>query len=52
LTVEVIRLVGTWGNRWGDLAAGATVTVFPVIVIFLFANKYIISGLTAGAVKG
>jgi len=52
LTVEVIRLVGTWGNRWGDLAAGATVTVLPVIAVFLFANKYIISGLTAGAVKG
>jgi ABC-type glycerol-3-phosphate transport system permease component len=52
LCVEVIRLVGTWGNRWGNLAAGATVTVLPVIVIFLLANKYIISGLTAGAVKG
>ncbi len=52
LTVEVIRLVGTWGNKWGDLAAGATVTVIPVIVVFLLANKYIISGLTAGAVKG
>jgi multiple sugar transport system permease protein len=34
LTVEVIRLVGTWGNRWGDLAAGATVTVLPVIAVF------------------
>ncbi|MDR2369996.1 MAG: carbohydrate ABC transporter permease [Treponema sp.] len=52
LCVEVIRLVGTWGNRWGNLAAGATVTVLPVIIIFLLANKYIISGLTAGAVKG
>jgi multiple sugar transport system permease protein len=52
LTVEVIRLVGSWGTRWGDLAAGATVTVVPVILVFLLANKYIISGLTAGAVKG
>jgi ABC-type glycerol-3-phosphate transport system permease component len=52
LTVEVVRLVGTWADRWGDLAAGATVTVIPVITIFLLANKYIITGLTAGAVKG
>ncbi len=52
LTVEVIRLIGVWGNKWGDLAAGATVTVLPVILVFLLANKYIISGLTAGAVKG
>lgn len=52
LTVEVVRLVGSWGTRWGDLAAGATVTILPVIIVFLVANKYIISGLTAGSVKG
>ena len=52
LCVEVIRLVGTWGTEWGSLSAGATVTVLPVVIVFLLANKYIISGLTAGAVKG
>ena len=52
LCVEVIRLVGTWGTQWGQLAAGASVTVIPVVILFLLANKYIISGLTAGAVKG
>ncbi|MCL2835087.1 MAG: carbohydrate ABC transporter permease [Treponema sp.] len=52
LCVEVIRLVGTWATQWGSLAAGASVTVMPVIIVFLLANKYIISGLTAGAVKG
>jgi multiple sugar transport system permease protein len=52
LCVEVIRLVGTWGTQWGNLAAGASVTIMPVIIVFLLANKYIISGLTAGAVKG
>jgi ABC-type glycerol-3-phosphate transport system permease component len=52
LCVEVIRLVGQWGTQWGSLTAGATVTVIPVILVFLLSNKYIISGLTAGAVKG
>ena len=52
LCVEVIRLVGQWGTQWGNLTAGASVTVLPVIILFLLANKYIISGLTAGAVKG
>ncbi|MDR2096749.1 MAG: carbohydrate ABC transporter permease, partial [Treponema sp.] len=50
LCVEVIRLIGIWGTHWGNLAAGATITVMPVIIIFLLANKYIISGLTSGAV--
>ena len=52
LTVEVTRLIGSWGTHWGELTAGATVTVLPVIAIFLLAHRYIVEGLTAGAVKG
>jgi ABC-type glycerol-3-phosphate transport system permease component len=52
LTVEVTRLIGSWGTHWGDLTAGATVTVLPVLAIFLLAHRYIVEGLTAGAVKG
>lgn len=52
LTAEVVRLVGSWGTRWGYLTAGATLAILPVILVFLFANKYIIAGLTAGSVKG
>jgi len=52
LTVEVTRLLGTWGTQWGDLAAGATVTTLPVLIVFMLAHQYIVEGLTAGAVKG
>jgi multiple sugar transport system permease protein len=34
------------------LSAFAVVTIVPVIFIFVFMQKYIISGLTSGAVKG
>ena len=52
LTVEVSHLLGNWGEQWGDLTAGATVTTIPVLIVFILAHRYIVEGLTAGAVKG
>ena len=34
------------------LMAGIVITIFPVILVYLFLQKYIIQGITAGAVKG
>jgi arabinogalactan oligomer/maltooligosaccharide transport system permease protein len=38
--------------RWGPFAAGAIMAGIPVILLFLFLQRYIVSGLTQGAVKG
>ncbi len=38
--------------NWGLFAAGATIAAIPVVLLFLFLQKYIVSGLTAGSVKG
>ena len=38
--------------NWGLFAAGAVISALPVLVLFLFLQKYIVGGLTAGAVKG
>lgn len=37
---------------WGLFAAGAVISAIPIIALFLFLQKYIVSGLTAGSVKG
>ncbi|PJI84831.1 sugar ABC transporter permease [Luteimicrobium subarcticum] len=37
---------------WGLFAAGAVLAAIPVVVLFLILQKYIVSGLTAGSVKG
>lgn len=37
---------------WSLFAAGAVVAAFPVVLLFLFLQKYIVSGLTSGSVKG
>lgn len=38
--------------QWGLFSAGAVITAVPVVVLFLFLQRYIVSGLTQGAVKG
>lgn len=44
--------VGGFSQQWGYFAAGSIVTAIPIMILFLFLQKYLVSGLTAGAVKG
>lgn len=46
-----------WGSDernapWGLFAAGAVLAAIPIILLFMYLQKYIVSGLTAGGVKG
>lgn len=38
--------------QWGLFSAGAVITAVPVVVLFLVLQRYVVSGLTSGAVKG
>jgi multiple sugar transport system permease protein len=52
LTVGVARYVGAISVDWGKCSAAATITMVPIIVAGFFMQKYLVSGMTAGAVKG
>jgi arabinogalactan oligomer/maltooligosaccharide transport system permease protein len=41
-----------YGQRWGPFAAGSLMAIVPVVVLFMVLQKWIVNGLTAGAVKG
>jgi N,N'-diacetylchitobiose transport system permease protein len=43
---------GAKGTDWGGVMAGSTLMTIPVIVFFLFVQRRVTAGLTAGAVKG
>ncbi|MCB0111396.1 MAG: carbohydrate ABC transporter permease [Caldilineaceae bacterium] len=38
--------------EWGNVMAGAIFVVIPVLLVFLYAQRYIVDGIAAGAVKG
>jgi N,N'-diacetylchitobiose transport system permease protein len=40
------------GTDWGGVMAGSTLYAIPVVVFFLLVQRRVVSGLTAGAVKG
>ncbi len=54
LTVGVVMLQnsGNGAAAWNIMFAGSALSIIPIVVVYLFLNKYFVSGLTAGAVKG
>lgn len=52
ITAGIFNFMGQYGTKWSYLTAFAVVTIIPVAFIFIFMQKYIISGMTSGAVKG
>jgi arabinogalactan oligomer/maltooligosaccharide transport system permease protein len=52
LPVLIQSSVGQFSSDWGLFAAGAVVTSIPVMIAFYVLQKYLVGGLTAGAVKG
>lgn len=43
---------GQYNAHWGPFAAGALIASVPVMILFLYLQKHVVSGLTAGANKG
>jgi raffinose/stachyose/melibiose transport system permease protein len=53
LTVPVglLRFQGQWSSRYTELMAGVVISIAPILVIYVFLQRYLVSGLTAGALK-
>lgn len=52
LPVGISQLIVGDVILWGQIMAGAVMMSLPVLVIYVFGQRYIVSGMTAGAVKG
>lgn len=52
LTVGLMNFKGEFGTNWPLLCAAISITVIPLYIVFLFLQKYFVSSLTAGGVKG
>lgn len=52
LAIGIRTFISTYYTPWGVLMAAATLTILPLIVLFFSAQKFFISGLTLGGIKG
>lgn len=52
IPVALSKLNGNFETPWGATMMGTALGVFPIVLAFVLASKYFISGLTTGATKG
>jgi len=51
-SVGLLTFVGKFAVDWGQMMAASVLALVPVCVFFVFLQRYLVTGLTAGAVKG
>ncbi len=52
LPLGLEALAGTFQTEWANYAAGSVLVSIPVVALFLLLNRFLVSGLTLGGVKG
>jgi len=52
LPLSIFSFIGQYNNDWTSIFASVTMSVLPMLITFLFLQKYFIQGLASGAVKG
>jgi raffinose/stachyose/melibiose transport system permease protein len=53
LTVPVglLKFQGQFSSRYTELMAGVLISILPILILYIFLQRYMVAGLTAGAVK-
>lgn len=52
VTLGAANFVTSTGIRWGDISAASILSTLPPVLFAVFAQRYLVNGLAAGAVKG
>lgn len=52
LPLSIFSFIGQYNNDWTSIFASVTMSVLPMLITFLFLQRYFIQGLASGAVKG
>lgn len=49
--VGLLHFQGQFSSRYTELMAGVLISILPILLIYIFLQRYMVSGLTAGALK-
>lgn len=52
LTQALNSLLGRYASQWGEIMAGVVLMSLPIIVVYVFVQRYLIEGITFTGVKG
>jgi len=52
LLISTNMLFGEYNNDWSAILASLVLTMLPIMVVYLLLQKYILSGIAEGAIKG
>lgn len=52
IPIGLVSFSAQYGTNWGPMSAAVCIVLIPLVIFFLFVQKYFIGGLTGGAVKG
>ncbi|WP_431731876.1 carbohydrate ABC transporter permease [Bacillus timonensis] len=52
LPIGLATLLTPYGNNYDTLIAGSVMTILPIIILFIFFQRYFVAGLASGSVKG
>jgi len=52
MTLAVYNFYGTYMSSWNLVCAAIVLTTLPIVIVYLFGQRYIVSGVIAGAIKG
>jgi multiple sugar transport system permease protein len=52
ITLGLASFKGEYVTYWNDIMAASLIGTLPIVVVFLFVERYLVAGMTAGSVKG
>ncbi|MCD9020772.1 carbohydrate ABC transporter permease [Cohnella silvisoli] len=52
ITIKVFQMFGMYGSEWDVITASLVLASMPIVILYVILQKYIVSGIAAGAIKG
>lgn len=52
IQLSINRMFGAYSNKWDIATAGLVMSIIPILIVYVFLQKRIISGIVSGAIKG